>query len=635
MNKKAPIIGFFDKVRLNQYQLEYSQKEAGKPIRVPSLNFIRIYIGFFIVCFGLDQLAKLWNLGWSDRLVTNLGFALVFSWTAYPLFVWILRCIKAKDFLTGVFLQFPTGAQYWYSTILFWLITLPINIAFPSLLRGNAMIHPLISYIGGGVVLRFFMKWWDKNMILVSGKRVLPGADGSFGLYLGASTGFLGSLSHGAGLKGGQNVVLSLEDSAQNILVLGGIGSGKTTRAIQPFLVQLLNQDAGGLIFDVKGDFKNAVNTIAVEVGREVTVIGPDRTKMNLLTGLTPEIASSFLKSAILMNSGSPKDKFWIDSAEALCKNALGVLSFFPGRYNLSELYTYLFDNGVRDGINEEATAKLPTLSDREGRLLKTYLSYYEQIFSSFDDKVRSGVNASVAQVLAPFNHPDLVDAFCTDDKNAPTMNEVLDGTVYLVDMPLARWGLGGKVAYNFIKLRFFNTMQRRNVEGAWNKERPVFFMCDEFQEIVSANRDGLSDLNFWDKSRSSKCIGIVSAQAVSSFYAAIGDRDLADALIQNFRQKLCFRTEDSHTIEMLNHLLGRVEIERVSVNEGKSQSSGGLFSGQFSQSDNTSVSRSVIERQVINPQLFRTMGQNQAIALLSFAGSSADDVIECAPIFV
>jgi hypothetical protein len=33
----------------------------------------------------------------------------------------------------------------------------------------------------------------------------------------------------------------------------------------------------------------------------------------------------------------------------------------------------------------------------------------------------------------------------------------------------------------------------------------PGFFMCDEFQEIISANREGISDMNFWDKSRSSK----------------------------------------------------------------------------------------------------------------------------------
>jgi hypothetical protein len=114
---------------------------------------------------------------------------------------------------------------------------------------------------------------------------------------------------------------------------------------------------------------------------------------------------------------------------------------------------------------------------------------------------VKSGVNATVAQVLSPFNHPDLVDAFCTDSEAAPRMEGVLDGQVFLIDLPLAIWGLGGKVAYNFIKLRFFNVMQRRNTESSWDKERPVFFMCDEFQEIVSANKDGLSDLNFWDKS--------------------------------------------------------------------------------------------------------------------------------------
>jgi len=227
------------------------------------------------------------------------------------------------------------------------------------------------------------------------------------------------------------------------------------------------------------------------------------------------------------------------------------------------------------------------------------------------------------------------IDAFCTDDENAPSMEQVLDGTIYLVDMPLARWGLGGKVAYNFIKLRFFNVMQRRNTESTWNHERPVFFMCDEFQEIVSANRDGLSDLNFWDKSRSSKCIGIISAQAVSSFYAAIGQRDIADALLQNFRQKLCFKTEDSHTIEMLNHLLGRVEVERQSHQKSEGSSSGGFLSPHFSSSSNESVSRSVIEKQVINPQVFRTLGKNQAVTLLSFGGVSADDVLECVPVFI
>jgi hypothetical protein len=56
--------------------------------------------------------------------------------------------------------------------------------------------------------------------------------------------------------------------------------------------------------------------------------------------------------------------------------------------------------------------------------------------------------------------------------------------------------------------------MQRRRLEKTWNQSRPVFFLCDEYQEIVSCAKDGVSDLNFWDKSRSSGCIGVISPMA-------------------------------------------------------------------------------------------------------------------------
>ena len=47
------------------------------------------------------------------------------------------------------------------------------------------------------------------------------------------------------------------------MLVLGGIGSGKTTRAVNPLLLQLLDQDCGGLIFNVKGNFGQTVDELA------------------------------------------------------------------------------------------------------------------------------------------------------------------------------------------------------------------------------------------------------------------------------------------------------------------------------------------------------------------------------------
>ena len=631
------LISHLRSLRSSTRPLQRPDFDTGE-IPVPRFKFWRLLIGYLFVCFGVDQGFKLLGYQVSNQVVNGTANLLVVLVTCYPLLVLLWKSLRAKRFLTEYFLRFPPGAQLWYGAVIFQLLLIPFRVLMPSLFKRLGFWEFALLAGGGFITVITIAGFEGFKQGRGSAPRAGKSGDGSnrFGLFLGTSTGVFGELSHGASIKRGQAVTLALQDAAQNILVLGGIGSGKTTRAVQPLLVQLLDQDSGGLIFDIKGDFKQAVETIAQGARRQITVIGPEKTKMNLIAGLTPEVAASFLKSALLLNSRGAGDPFWIDTAAELCKNALGVLSFFPKRYSLSDLHEYLFDPAIRSGVNEEAQEKMATLPDREKRLLKTYLNYYEVIFSDFDDRVKKGVNASVSQILSPFNHPDLVDAFCTDDSSAPLMERVLDGTIYLVDMPLARWGLGGKVAYNFIKLRFFNVMQRRNTEDKWNHDRPVFFMCDEFQEIVSANRDGLSDINFWDKSRSSKCIGIISAQAVSSFYAAIGQRDLADALIQNFRQKICFKTEDSHTIEMLNHLLGRVEVERQSFQQGEGESSGGIFAPhQYSTSSHQSTSRSVIEKQVINPQLFRTLGNNQAVALLSFEGHSADDVIDCVPVFV
>jgi len=84
--------------------------------------------------------------------------------------------------------------------------------------------------------------------------------------------------------------------------------------------------------------------------------------------------------------------------------------------------------------------------------------------------------------------------------------------------------------------------------------------MCDEYQEIISANKEGLSDLNCWDKSRSAKTVGIISAQSIKSFYASTGDRDCANAILQNSRQKLCFRFKLS---QLFSKGLSKAEIAR------------------------------------------------------------------------
>ena len=164
--------------------------------------------------------------------------------------------------------------------------------------------------------------------------------------------------------------------------------------------------------------------------------------------------------------------------------------------------------------------------------------------------------------------------------------------------------------------------MQNRNQHPTQNKNNPVFFMCDEYQEIVSANRDGLSDLNFWDKSRSSKTIGIISSQSIASFYAALGNHDLAHALLQNFRQKLCLRTEDPVTLDFMERLIGRARVKKISNSMGN---------GNDYQSKTITESR----EGVVDAQLFQRTKPDKQLAILSLSGHSMDDILTLMPVYI
>lgn len=614
---------------------------------------LELFIGYWII-FGLAILiASFFIINSASNAFYygfRYGFYAAIAASIAPLILWALDALKTRSLSLGRFLSFSLSYQRWYCFLILGTVLEGARFLLTSLgvLSGpskHGLIIILLATLGAFILPPILQAIKRKTPQKVSTGSIVTTEDPipevlPFGLYLGHTTGRLAELNHGAAIASGQKITLSLQDTTQNILVLGGIGSGKTTRAIQPLLLQLLDQDCGGLIFDVKGDFRNSVEAIAREVHTRVDVIGPGYGTINLLSGLSPEMASSFLKSIFLLSSGNTIDSFWIDTATELCRNALGVLSVLEDKYSLSALHSYLFDDETKLEWDKQAMVKLLDLpkDSSQARLLRTYQSYQESIFRGFDEKVKSGVRATIAQVLSPFNHPELVDTFCTESLSNIDLSDVLKGGVFLINLPLAKWGLGAKVVYTLVKLRFFNIMQQRRAHPEWNQERPVFFMCDEYQEIVAANRDGLSDLNFWDKSRSANTIGIISAQSISSFHAAIGNREVASALLQNFRQRICFRTEDEETLRNLNQLAGTVDVVRTSftesVSSSVSKSSSALFERTTVSGSEMGYTHNFVEKSVISPQLVRNLGPNEAIALLSIHNHSCDDVIETYPIY-
>ena len=460
------------------------------------------------------------------------------------------------------------------------------------------------------------------------------------GLEIGTSTGeLLERRGHKGGLPSGTPVVLSPEDCAKNIIAFGGIGSGKTSRFINPLMLQLMEQNAGALVLDIKTDFQREVAAITAHVGREYKTVGDGGMTLNLLRGTTPELAASFLKSCFLAQ-GTGDSQIWADLATEHCRNCLTLLKLAGGDYSLAGLYGIAIDDKARRALVEQTDAAFDDMSDRDQRLQSAVVRYF-MTWDGYDERQKSSVMVNVNSVLTPFSHPDLVDAFSTgSEQGEADLTELInDGAVFLVNLPQTKFGKeGARYAYLLIKLRFFNMMRERRTRDDWNQTRPVAFVCDEYQSIV----DSVSDTDFWDKSRSSKTIGIVSMQGVASLTQALnGNHKAAEAILQNFRQRVVFRTEDEATLRHVQHLLGQIDVVLTSSGESYSESVSwtglGMGGRQPTQSQSISESEnaSMTRQDLFSANDMRALSADYCLLIGNIGDRAADEVLQVAPLYI
>jgi type IV secretory pathway TraG/TraD family ATPase VirD4 len=585
---------------------------------------LAVLLALFIAFLPVLSLLLRWLFRWQRPLREQLyAFSLPHRLLAFGVLAFLLSALLHPLF-GGRWLFSLWPSQNWIDNIgLSW---------FDFYLSTNFLLTWAIIWVVTFVGTPFCLPKAGQRRFLDKAKAAFSSADDTFSLYLGESTGKLIARNHEAGMKSGQRVCLSGEQASRNLLIFGGIGEGKTAAMLSAILLQLLDQDCGGLIFDVKGNFKHIVQKLAAVTGRNITVISVTAAKTNLLAGLSPEVAASFLCSLYIMTSESHSTPFWTTQANNLTRGALGVLSFIPAHYTLEGLRCFLFDEPFREDI--ESQVNTLELDSRAQSLLKGYRSMLD-MFDKQNEKTYNDVLATIASTLNHVMHPDIIENFCcTDSNEALPFEQVLDGTIFLVDMPEAIYAGSYRIIHTLIKLRWFYVMQARSAHPEWNQTRYVFFMCDEYQKLMTASstEGSVSDLTFWDKSRESRAIGIISAQGVSSLYASIRNHDLANAIVQNFRQKLCFKTEDLKTLDYIQRITGSAEIDVVGHSK---QTSTSTVEGRQHRTTSHSKQLSKREQKVIDTQLIRSLKANQAVALLSFEQESMDDVLNCKPVFV
>ena len=393
----------------------------------------------------------------------------------------------------------------------------------------------------------------------------------------------------------------------QNMLITGTIGSGKTSSAMYPFYEQLISykalepeQKIGMLILDVKGNFYNQVLEVAMCNYREddVVVIELDgKYRYNPLDkpNLKPVVLADRLKTILTLFSKNNSESYWLDKAAQVLTEAIKLCRFYNNGYvtfmEIQKLISSPDYYKSKIHILRESFKK-GAFHEKDCFGLLTAIEFFETEFFNLDARVLSILKSEITRITSVFTSDfEVSSLFCPpkESLNFSGFRDVLEkGKIVVLHMNIAEHQNLAKILAAYLKLDFQSEVMASIKYG--EAMRTTAFLCDEFQEFVTA-----SDANFFAQSREAKCINIVSTQSYSSLLDNLKDQTTVRVIVQSLINKLWFRTDDSFTIEEIQKQLGKEEKLRTSsmLSENAKETNYDFLTRTF-RSQNSNISESI-----------------------------------------
>uniref|UniRef100_E6Q2S5 TraD/TraG TraM recognition site domain-containing protein n=1 Tax=mine drainage metagenome TaxID=410659 RepID=E6Q2S5_9ZZZZ len=476
---------------------------------------------------------------------------------------------------------------------------------------------------------------------------------GPVGVWVGTATGTLSAQGHTMGLAYGSQVVLKQRDLAKNSIAIGEIGAAKTSAMIVPWTLQLMDTGASFVFIDGKGEAAGPIARAGELIGRTVKRIGIGALGLSLLHGLTPQQNTKLILDALHLTGQSGSDSgFWTSNVATLAENALGILQLEPQFYNLDALYKFIYKEVFRNERLTIANDQLAELqarvdagdksSDNARRSLRICIEYFEDVFSSMNEKTRNDINTTFGTVLSKFQNPELIDAFCSSAQAQARLDDLADGTIFVLDLPLSKYDIAAQFVLLFVKEAVFRLVKARGEMPQHDprRQRMIGLIADEYQKIVSS-----TDADSLDVMRSLNGFVIAGTQSINAMERAIGNEATTKALLANFVNKLAFGSGDPDTMNYIADIIGEADVMRETVSKGTTVtrsfgeaggdiagSAMGMVFGKISIGHTENVSATLQRQKVITGQTFRQLTQTErsanAIALIKIADVAYDDVL-------
>ncbi len=405
---------------------------------------------------------------------------------------------------------------------------------------------------------------------------------------------------------------LSLMDLGKHLLISGATGVGKSRTVLLPLIAQLLglrgeaklagHPDKFSLYCtDAKGVLWQDIYQLILKADgnqvEDVRLIGihPDEYGVDLLDGIHPRVMADILCSCIKQVYAAEGGDFWERSATDVIRSLALIcraweqtedgMSYANEQnerpYSLTTIFKMAQSSwGMKKNdealiwramkeVNNDIMRRYDDPDD-EGFIgidveeIEDAIGFFLNSWNELAEDTRSSIGAHINIALGGFsNNMALRRSFGNGgyDKRRNGRMISIDkawGSIFLLNIPKAETGSAGRLTNIFLKTLFYMEATKRQIEYV-NKFGPnaiplekmqrVFFIADEFQELVSVDDSAESDSSFWNVARSTGTSGIIAVQSQNGLIKQIGEAETSN-LMNQFRSTIMLQLEDNTSVE-------------------------------------------------------------------------------------
>lgn len=376
-----------------------------------------------------------------------------------------------------------------------------------------------------------------------------------------------------------RSIFISGNGLYQNILITGTIGTGKTSSAMYPFSLQLMNykqnnekEKIGMLVLDVKGNFAKQIYEYANLTQRANDLVIIDlsgKIKYNPLDkpNLKANVLAHRLRTILSLFSKNQSESYWLDKAEqALCEAIKLCRLYNNGYVTFTELHRLIFmEDYYKSKISELREKFLnSTFNNEDSFDLIGIIDFFQNEFFSLDSRTLNILKSEISLITGTFvSDFHISNVFCPNKEeiNFNGFRDVISkGKIVVLKMNISEYKNLSKLIAAYLKLDFQNEILSQLSNTA--PSRQTAFICDEYHEYVTD-----TDSNFLSICREAKCINILATQSYTSILSSLNNEYTTKVILQNIINKLWFRTDDIFTIEHAQKQIGKVDHIKHSVN--------------------------------------------------------------------